>query len=178
MADETPKVAEEVAPVEEVPLKKKSNITDAEKEAFFKCFLAEQNYSEKIGLFDNKIPIVIRTLTNKENNDIIKQIVLDQKSGLASNNDSYFITILSYRIALSIDKINNLPFQPEITAEVFPDNLEKGLTYVKERAKVIDAWPVFKLSAIQEAFRVFEEKILELTNEVQNPSFWKPGAQF
>lgn len=151
---------------------KKSVITEQEKEEFFKAFLADRPYQEKIPLFGGKTTLVVRTLTNKENNDILKQIAMDVEKNKGRNDDSYFMTIMTYRLALATVEVDGKPLPYSNEKEDFG----AGISYVSINAKVFESWPIFKLSALQDAFRKFENKVLELTTEIQNPNFWNAAA--
>lgn len=153
-------------------VQRKSTVTESEKEEFFKAFLAEKCYQEKVEMFAGKANVTVRTLTNKENSDILKQISMDVARNKGKNDDSYFITIMSYRLGLAIVELNGLPLNTSDEKE----DLANGISYVSIRSKVFSEWPIFKLAAIQEAFRTFEAKVLELTMEIQNPNFWKADA--
>jgi hypothetical protein len=151
-------------------------ITDEEKEEFFKCFLADKPYIETLQLLGGKFRVMVRSLLIKENSDIIRQISLDQDKGIAKSNDAYFIKVYAYRLALAIVEINDVAFLPNITKESVKDDETAGLTYIYERAKPLMDWPEFKLSSLIDAYRKFESKVLELTNKVSDPTFWRADA--
>lgn len=151
-------------------------VTPDDKEKFFKCFMAEQPYTEKVSLFGGKFVIEFKGLTVEENDDIMKQIAMDQEKGLAKSNDSYFINILQYRLAACIVSLNNVPFQKEVTKENFPYNFEENTFYIKSRISIFETWPTAKLAAVTDAFRQFENKLNYLTKEATNEDFWKAAA--
>jgi hypothetical protein len=135
----------------------------ADKEAFFKAFLSEQPYMETVILFGGKYSVKFKTLSVEENNDYVSQIVKDQEKGVAKSNDSYFLRMLLYRLGLSITEVNKQPFATEQTKENIP--MTDTGSYITERINIFYQWPVFKLGGIQEAFKNFEYKVINLTKE-------------
>ena len=149
-------------------------ILPSHKEAFLKSILTDAPYEETLELFDGQIKAKFRSMTVQENNDVVNQVVLDRDAGTASDNDAYFITISTYRLALSLVSIDNKPFS-EITKETYTPTDEKD-SYVLAKAKPMTSWATPKLSIYLDAFRQFEGRVLKLTNEVQTPNFWKASA--
>ena len=162
----------EIKPTEQPkPEEKKINLTDKDKENFFKAFLSDQPYKETISLFDGKLIVQFRTLNLDENDLIFRQIEYDQVKGVAKDSDSYLIRIMQYRLASSLVKLNEEPFCENVTPEEYPADKEKGETYLLERLKVMSKWPTFKLGAISDAFNAFEAKVRQLTKEAFTEPF-------
>jgi hypothetical protein len=147
-------------------------LSESDKETFFKCFLSETPYQEEYALFGGKFKVKFKTLSVEENEDVLKQIQLDNNKQVAESSESYFVSILLYRLGLSIVHINGEEFQPEVNKK---DYQGEG-TYVAAKADIFKAWPIFKLAGVQHTFRQFEQKVLALTNELENPSFWKAAV--
>jgi len=154
---------------------RKPEITQGEKEKFFKCVLADTPYTETMELFDGQMTVEFRTMTVQENNDVVTQIAADRVAGTAQDNDAYFITLSTYRLALCIESIDGKPTKLPLK-EAFIKNIDSGDTYIAYRAKALKSWSTFKLAAFLEAFRTFEAKVVALTMEVQTKNFWKAGA--
>jgi hypothetical protein len=136
--------------------------------------LADKPYEEEFKLFNDEFKVTFRSLSVGENNDVFKQVIYDQQQGVPKTDEAYFVTLVTYRAATTISKLQGEPFQPELTRDNFKEDKEKGLTYVRARAAIFDTWPAFKLQALLEAFRVFELKVVHLTEQVTDPNFWKP----
>lgn len=145
-----------------------------EKERFFKSILNDQAYEETLSLFDGKLRIRLRAMTVQENTDVVNQIVADKKNGVAAENDAYFITISTYRLALSLVSIDDVPYS-SVTKENFSPDTEND-SYVLSRAKIMLAWHTPKLAMFLDAFSKFEARLLKLTSEVQTQNFWKASA--
>ena len=155
----------------------KVQISDEDKDNFFKCVLSDKPYEETCSLFDDQVKVRFKALTVQENADVVDQIVRDKKNGLASDNDAYFITIATYRLALSLLSIDDKPYS-NINKGNFMSLTEDGRSsYVTARAKPMQEWATYKLSMLLDAFQQFEAKLVKLTNEVQSPNFWKASAQ-
>lgn len=153
---------------------KNVEVSEMDKERFLKSILSDTAYTEEISLFDNQLTLKFKALTVQENTDVVNQIVLDRVSGIAADNDAYFITISTYRLALSLMSVDDKPFST-ITKEKFTSTEDK-ITYVTARTKETLNWPTLKLSAYLDAFQLFEAKILKLAKEVHTPNFWKASV--
>jgi hypothetical protein len=149
--------------VEELP------ITEENKENFLKAMLIDEPYIETIPILGGKQKLTFKGISVEENEDIYKQVKIDQKNGSAENTDAYFIQLSSYRLGVSLTHIDNKPFLPEINKEV---KYEGDLTYVGSRAKLFKTWPAFKLSAYFQVHNQFENKIIRLGKEIQSENFW------
>ncbi len=147
-------------------------VTELDKENFFKCFLADKPYREAIPLFGGKMKLTFRSLTMAENNLVFAEIKKDQTEGIAADDDAYFIKIQTYRVGLSLVEIDGSTFQEELTGAAIA-LMEEKTSLVKLRAKIFDTWPIFKFTAVMDAFRQFENKVLKLTTEVRDQSFWQ-----
>jgi predicted nucleic acid-binding protein len=153
---------------------KSVNITAEDKERFFKSVLSDSSYEEIVPLFDGQLKLKFKVMTVQENTDVVNQIVADRKNGIADETDAYFITISTYRLALSLVSVDDRLFS-SVTKENFSPSFEND-TYVISRAKLMTSWTTSKLSAYLDAFQQFEAKTLKLTNEVQSKNFWKASA--
>jgi hypothetical protein len=153
---------------------KNVNITEEDKERYLKSMLADRAYEETIKLFDGQLALKFRVLTVQETNDVVAQILEDKKNGVASDTDSYFITISSYRLGLSLVSIDEKPYS-NITKDNFI-SMKDGDSYVLARSKPMLSWPTPRLSAFLDAFQLFEAKVIKLTGEVQTSNFWKAST--
>ena len=145
----------------------KVNITDKDKENFYKAFLSDSTFQDEFWLFDKKVKVTFKSISVDENNDVFKQIRLDEKNGLANNSEGYLLTIMIYRLGLSLESIEGFEFEfPEIKEE-------EGNTYVAQRSEIFKKWGNFKLSAFLKVFMEFESKLFQLEQAVLDPNFWK-----
>jgi hypothetical protein len=164
------KVAETPAVVEP-PKPEPPKITDADKEAFFKCFLSDSPFFYDQSLLDGKLVVKFKTLTVEESDDVFRQINLDIKADKAPKDDSYLQTIVQYRLGLSVAEINRQPFAPDFQKDKVA--VEGNVTYVSQRAALLKQWPVPKLVAVIDAFNDFEKKTTYLIDQALNADFWK-----
>jgi hypothetical protein len=149
-------------------------ISEEDKEKFFKSVLSDKPFIHTVDLFGGKMKITLRTMTVEENNDIVNQINKDKTTGVAEDNDAYFVTISTYRLGLCLVDIDGVPYQAIDKAGY--KETEKGTTYIRARAEAMRAWPTFKLSAFLSAFNDFESKVVKLTSEVNTSNFWTASA--
>jgi hypothetical protein len=154
--------------------KKTSEITQEEKERFLKSVLTDKPYEETINLFDGQMYLKFRAMSVDENSDVVNQIVNDKKNGIAADNDAYFITISTYRMALSLVSVDNAQYS-SITKDNYTPSNEKD-TYILARSNQMRLWSTPKLAIFLDAFQTFEAKLLKLTNEVQTVNFWKAST--
>jgi len=148
-------------------------VSDEDKLSFFKAFLSDQPFELTETMMEGKISLKFRSLTTDENMHIFDQLRKEQVAGLLTNDANYLTQLTCYRLALSLQKINDDLFS-DITLEngVTPANAEIDGSYVAKRAAKVKTWPVFKLTAFAEAFKSFEDKLIYLTKEVQTENFW------
>lgn len=161
----------EVPPATPVPPVEPPKITEADKEAFFKCFLSDSPFFYDQSLLNGKLVVKFKTLTVEESDDVFRQISLDIKADKAPKDDSYLQTIVQYRLGLSVAEINHQPFAAEIQKDKVQP--EGNTTYVSQRAALLKQWPVPKLVAVTDAFNDFEKKTTYLIDQSLNPDFWK-----
>ena len=153
---------------------KNVELTQVEKENFFKSIMADRPYEETLTVFDGKFKIKFRSMTVKENSDVVNQIVEDKKNDIAQENDSYFITIATYRLAVCLVAVNDTVYS-EVSADNFVPINNKD-TYILARSRPMQSWPTAKLSFFLDAFRKFEAKVVKLSAEVSTPNFWTASA--
>jgi hypothetical protein len=153
---------------------KMPDISEEDKERFFKCLMADEAYEETIALLNGSFKVKFRAMAVAENTDVVNQVVADRRSGVAADHDAYFITISAYRMALSLLSVDGKQYS-SITKDNFVASSEND-SYVLARSKLMLSWPTAKLSVFLDAFQMFENKLIKLASEVQNPSFWKASA--
>lgn len=164
---ELPQEIQEIIPLVE--------LTDKERENFFKAFLSDSQYVGEEVIFDGQMTIKFRTLSTDETMEIYDQMRDDQISGRLTSDANYLTKLTSYKLGASLMSANNVLFMPEVIRENFPvhtDKFEKE-NYLTKRSKQITSWPNFKFAGYIEAYRIFENKVLQLTKEIQTENFWK-----
>jgi hypothetical protein len=165
-------MAEEIIDVKPKPVA----VTEEEKIEFYKAFLSNKAYIGSESLFDKQFNIKFKSLTVRETMAVFDQLRKDQLSNYINTDSNYMMALTNYRLGIAIVEINDQEFQPEITKATYkPENTDDS--YIKERAKIFDEWPAFKLGALAEAFRTFEDKVVYLTKEIHTENFWKAGQQ-
>lgn len=150
------------------------DISEEQKENFFKSILADKPYQETFSLFDGQLSLTFRAMTVQENTDVVNQIIADRRLGTASDTDAYFVTISTYRLAMCLVSVDSEPYS-NITKENFK-KIDENDTYVLGRARPMAQWSTSKLSIYLDAFSRFESKLVKLSAEVQNANFWKASA--
>lgn len=142
------------------------------KEKFFKAVLSDQPFTHSQSLFNDALTIEFRSPTVQEMNSVYAELKKDEVNDILTTDAAYVMKLTNYRLALGIVKINNLPFLPEFTEESYKPT-DTSDSYLKARLRVIEGWPIFKLSIIAEAYKEFENLVIDLTKEINTPGFWK-----
>lgn len=169
--------ADEPRPTIDLDKKPPVKVTDKQKEEFFKAFLADRAYEEEFLLLGGNYRIRLKTLSMKENNDLLTQIAYDRDKGrIEGVSDYYFARVAHYRLALALLSTNDKPFAEDITPKTHPSDKEKGTSYVSHRADQFADWPMTKMAAIQAALQEFDQRVLVLIDAVSAPDFWKAAA--
>lgn len=150
----------------------KVEISEGDKEKFFKSFLADSPYTEEYLLFGGKAKVVFNTLTVAQNNEVYTQIKYDREQGVAKDDDSYLIRVITYRLGLGITSIEGIPFKKFSV----PEDQQDKCTIAGMTATQFGKWNSFKLAAYLDAFRKFEAKVTQLTMAVHEPDFWKAAV--
>ena len=152
--------APDIEPLKRPPVE----VSDQHREAFFKAFMADKPYTEEFALMGGHYKVVFKSLSMKENRDLLKQFAY------------YFSRINHYRLSLSLVSINDLPFAEDITAEKVKDDKKEGTSYLTARADLFNDWTMVKLAAVQAALTEFDQRVLTLVDAVSKPDFWKAAA--
>mgnify|MGYP000894122249 CR=1 FL=1 len=152
------KVEKEEPKKEPTPKLTEGEITD-----FFKSFLSDTPFESDDVLLGGALTIRFRALTSNQSLNVYNLLKEEQTAGVLTNDINYMTRVTVYRLVQSLVSINDVPFLPD--------------TNVSDKAKTVLEWPNFKLSAFCDAFKNFEDKLLELTKEVTNENFWKAAAQ-
>lgn len=147
-------------------------ITEEMKLSFFKAFLSDTPYERTYSLFDNQFTVTFKTMTAKQMRDVFDQLRQSQINDELTNDPNYLVTLTSYRLAVSLASVNNVPFGTAIDEDTYVP-ADQFDSYIKAKAALLKTWPIFKLGAITEAFRSFEKEVVTLTEAVQTQNFWK-----
>ena len=146
-------------------------VTEEEKLEFYKVFLADKPYQSTESLFDGKFKITFSSLSAKQTKDIFEQLRKDQLVDEVTTDANYMMTLTNYRLGQAVVSINDEPFAPELALGKYKPKNEND-SYVKAKGAVFGEWSVFKLSAVADAFKKFEDKLVYLTREIQTENFW------
>jgi hypothetical protein len=69
--------------------------------------LGTNRFYKTYKLFDGKLHVTFRTLTSKESDLVYRQVALDNKKGRVENMQAYYLALMNYRLACSLDKIQS-----------------------------------------------------------------------
>lgn len=145
--------------------------TEQDKEDFLKSVLSDEPFTAEYKLMNNQFNVKFRTLTVDESSAVFVQLRKDQTAGRVASDASYLLKLVGYRLGLSLVTINDAPFQTDITKESYKPTGDTD-SYIRAKAAIFDNWPSFKLSLVADVFKDFEDKVLDLTKEIQSENFW------
>jgi len=99
--------------------------TDRDKEDFIATLLGGARFKKKYELFGGKIVITFRSLLAEENKLIYRQLVLDQQKNKVATEAEWFVQMMDYRLACSLETIADrkgkviasIPLMEEMTWE-------------------------------------------------------------
>lgn len=157
-------------------LYKDVEVTEVEKENFYKSVLSDKPFGLDFSIFDNQFKLTLRALYTAENQDILYWLDKERDSGLLTTSDIYYMRMMNFRLAVSLQTLNDTPFAPELTRETEPIVKDGKSNYLLSRVNILEKWPAFKLVAFQSVYKDFELKVMKLTASIKTPGFWKASA--
>lgn len=79
--------------------------TDRDKEDFIATLLGSSRFKKKYELFGGKVIVTFRSLLAEENKLIYRQLVLDQQVNKVATEAEWFVQMMDYRLACSLETI-------------------------------------------------------------------------
>lgn len=77
--------------------------TDRDKEDFLATLLGGTRFKKKYELFGGRVVVTFRSVLAEENKLIYRQLVQDQQSGAVNTEAEWFVQLMDYRLACSLD---------------------------------------------------------------------------
>lgn len=142
-------------------------ITDQDKEKFFKAFLLDQPYEEEVSLFGGKKTLKFRALTSQQLSDIFRQLTKDYDEGYIDNGFGRDNQLEVYRLSQAVVEEDGEPID-------LPEKEDDAdINYITKAADRYKSFASFKLIAYLDAFSKFLLKCEELGKKVFDKDFWK-----
>lgn len=152
-------------------------ISDVDKEDFLISVLGNMRFRKTYELFGGKMIVHFRSVTAEENEQIYRQIALDQQSGVIETRGEWIVKLLDYRMGCALEKVTS--GDGKIIHE-FPelDTTKKD----KDQTAILPQFDLLaKTILAQEATRrllgVHLREFSRLTEALEamalEPSFWK-----
>jgi len=150
--------------------------TDRDKEDFLATLLGGTRFRKRYDLFGGRIVVTFRSVLAEENKLIYRQLVLDQANGTVNTEAEWFVQLMDYRLACSLDTIADK--NGKIIAST-PELDMAGST--KEKTTLVDQLDVINKNVLaQEAtrrlvgmhLRQFQRLIEAIEAMAVEPSFW------
>lgn len=106
--------------------------TDRDKEDFLATILGGSRFRKRYELLGGKIIVTFRGLLAEENKLVYRQLVLDQQEAKIATEAEWFVQMMDYRLACSLESITShtgkvIAVVPELSEMPFAPNREKPL---------------------------------------------------
>jgi hypothetical protein len=155
--------------------------TDRDKEDFLATLLGGTRFKKSYELFGGKIIVTFRGLLADENKLIYRQLVLDQQENKVATEAEWFVQMMDYRLACSLEDIKDkagkvIAVVPELSEMPFTRNPEQPLetALVKQlefvSTKILAQEVTRRLVATH--LRQFQRLVEALEAMALEPSFW------
>lgn len=151
-------------------------ISDADKEDFLISVLGNTRFRKTYDLFGGKMTVHFRSVTADENEQIYRQIALDQQSGVIETRGEWIVKLLNYRMACALEKVtgNDGKLLHEFP-ELDTTKAEKDQTPVLPQYDLL-AKTVLAQEATRRLLGVHLREFSRLTEALEamalEPSFW------
>jgi hypothetical protein len=155
--------------------------TDRDKEDFLATILGGSRFRKRYELFGGKIIVTFRGLLAEENKLVYRQLVLDQQNSKIATEAEWFVQMMDYRLACSLESISSdtgkiIAIVPELAEMPFtPDKnqplatpLVDQLNYVNNT--VLAQEVTRRLVGLH--LRQFQRLLEALEAMALEPSFW------
>jgi hypothetical protein len=152
--------------------------TDKDKEDFLATLLGGSRFKKTYELFGGKMAVTFRSMLAEENKLVYRQLTLDQQAQKVTTEAEWFVQMMDYRLACSLDTIADK--SGKIVAEMpeLPEMVYSGET--KETPLVAQLSLIGKNILAQEVtrrlvgmhLRQFQRLVEALEAMAAEPSFW------
>lgn len=152
-------------------------ITDEDKENFLISVLGNSRFKKTYSLFGGRMIVHFRGVTADENEQVYRQIALDQQSGVIETRGEWVVKLLNYRMVCALEKVTTsdglvLHEFPELdTTKKDKDQTTILPAYDKLAATVLAQEPTRRLLGVH--LREFSRLTEALEAMALEPSFWK-----
>lgn len=154
--------------------------TDKDKEDFLATLLGGQRFSKKYELFGGKIIITFRSLLADENKLIYRQLVLDQQEKRVATEAEWFMQMMDYRLACSLETIEQqggkvVAVIPALEAMPFTDDPDEPLsTALPKQLELLNKTVAQEVTRrlVGTHLRQFQRLVEALEAMALEPSFW------
>lgn len=155
--------------------------TARDKEDFIATLLGGIRFRKKYELFGGRIIVTFRSLLAEENKLIYRQLVLDQQKNKVATEAEWFVQMMDYRLACSMETIEDkkgkviasIPVMEEISIE--GDKDEPLATPLPKQLKLVDTYLAQEATRrlVGTHLRQFQRLVEALEAMALEPSFWE-----
>lgn len=156
-------------------------VTDLDKEDFLASVLGGTRFERRFSLMGGKVVLRFRSMLAEENRLVHRQLVLDQESKDVVTSSEWFLRLMEYRLACSLERVENgegRVMQEVPTLAEMPHTPTEGQPLQTALVPLLDfvnnkvlAHEVTRRLAGQH-FRQFQRLVEALEAMALEPSFW------
>jgi hypothetical protein len=154
--------------------------TERDKEDFLATLLGGTRFKKKYELFGGRIVITFRSLMAEENKLVYRQLVLDQQKNKVATEAEWFVQMMDYRLACSLETISDkngkviatVPTLDEMPFE--PDKDEPLATSLPKQLELINKHLAQEATRrlVGTHLRQFQRLVEGLEAMALEPNFW------
>jgi hypothetical protein len=154
--------------------------TDKDKEDFLATLLGGTRFKKKYELFGGRIVVTFRSLLAEENKLVYRQLVLDQQKNRVATEAEWFVQMMDYRLACSLETVTDkngkvLATVPTLEELAFtPDSNEPLSTPLPKQLDLINKTMAQEATRrlVGTHLRQFQRLVEALEAMALDPSFW------
>lgn len=154
--------------------------TDADKEAFLISLLGGHRFKRTYELFGGKVRVTFRSMLAEENKAIYRQLVMDQQAKKIATEAEWFVQLMDYRLACSLDEMTTqegliVATIPEVTlVSPLPENDDDNplVRQLQQINKDVLAQEITR-RLVGAHLRRFQRLLETLEAQALDPSFWQ-----
>ncbi len=156
-------------------------VTDNDKQEFLASTLGGRRFQRRFDIFGGKLVLVFRSMLAEENRLIMRQLVLDQASQDIVTEDEWFLRLMEYRLACSLELMldgNGKPLHTVPELSQFPHSpppdkpLQTALVGLREFVNNTILPHEVTRRMVGQQLRYFQRLVEAIEAMALEPSFW------
>ena len=151
-------------------------VTDEDKSAFLATLLGESRFKKRHEFAGGHFNVTFRSLKADENNEIYRQVAIDEKNGETPAVGEWLLRMFEYRLACSLDLITDkagkpLEMLPPLIEMMQQKHEEPPLKQLHKQMRTVLQQEVTR-RLVSAKFKDFQRLYEALEAQALEPSFW------